>query len=108
MVKSRKCISHITRFITSTGHGAPAIIPVRRLVRSKFLNSGRPKSASDIAGHAIEGGRALRLYRLESSARIEGPIGQDDRSSACQRRHSANYASKAVVHRQRNADTIPL
>jgi hypothetical protein len=28
------CISLTTRFITSTGHGEPAMIPVRSVVRS--------------------------------------------------------------------------
>ena len=34
IVTSCMCISERTRFITSTGHGAPPIIPVRRLDRS--------------------------------------------------------------------------
>ena len=39
MTSSPQCISFNTRFINSTGHGAPLIMPVRRLVRSKGLPS---------------------------------------------------------------------
>jgi hypothetical protein len=34
MVTSVMCISLTTRFITSTGHGDPAMIPVRSVDRS--------------------------------------------------------------------------
>jgi hypothetical protein len=50
MVNSAQRISHITRFMTSTGHGAPAIIPVRRLDKSYDLKSGNPSSAMNMAG----------------------------------------------------------
>ena len=40
----------ITRFISSTGQGAPLIMPVRRLVRSKLLKSGSANSATYMAG----------------------------------------------------------
>jgi len=43
-------ISLITRFITSTGHGDPAITPVRRLDRSKSANPGCASSAMNIVG----------------------------------------------------------
>ena len=34
IVTSSMCISATTRFITSTGHGDPAMIPVRKVPRS--------------------------------------------------------------------------
>jgi hypothetical protein len=40
MVISGQCISLTTRFITSIGHGAPAITPVRNELKSNRLNSG--------------------------------------------------------------------
>ena len=43
-------VSTMTRRITSTGHGEPAMIPVRRLVRSKLAKSGWPSSAMNIVG----------------------------------------------------------
>jgi hypothetical protein len=44
------CISLCTRFMTSTGQGEPAMIPVRRLVRSKLAKSGSFSSAMNIVG----------------------------------------------------------
>ncbi len=43
-------ISPTTRFITSTGHGEPAMIPVRSDDRSYDAKSGRPSSAMNIVG----------------------------------------------------------
>ena len=40
MVISSMCISPMIRFINSAGHGAPAMIPVLRLVRSRSLKPG--------------------------------------------------------------------
>ena len=40
----------MTRFISSTGQGAPLIMPVRRLVKSKLAKSGNANSATYIAG----------------------------------------------------------
>jgi hypothetical protein len=50
MVTSAMPISAITRFITSTGHGEPAITPVRRLDRSWVAKSGSASSAMNIVG----------------------------------------------------------
>ena len=47
---SLACISLTTRFITSTGHGAPAIIPVRSEVRSNSANRGCSSIAIHIVG----------------------------------------------------------
>jgi|GEM_PF-1702367 len=43
-------ISLMTRVITATGHGEPAMMPVRRLARSKVANSGQASSAMNIVG----------------------------------------------------------
>jgi hypothetical protein len=43
-------MSSITRFITSAGHGEPAMIPVRRLVRSYPENPGTSSIAMNIVG----------------------------------------------------------
>ena len=69
------CISVITRLITSTGHGAPAIIPVRRLVRSKSLEFRCRQLRDEHGGHAIKRCGAFRLYRLQRGACIEGAEG---------------------------------
>src|SRR5687767_10218117 len=44
------CISDTTRFITSTGHGDPAITPVRNDDRSKDEKSGWSSIAMNIVG----------------------------------------------------------
>ena len=44
------CIFETTRRIVSIGHGEPAMIPVRRLVRSNSPNSGCSSSAMNIVG----------------------------------------------------------
>ena len=43
-------IRSMTCFITSTGHGEPAMMPVRRLDRSKRPKSGTASSAMNIVG----------------------------------------------------------
>ena len=43
-------IRSMTCFITSTGHGEPAMIPVRRLLRSKRPKSGTASSAMNMVG----------------------------------------------------------
>src|SRR4029450_3843916 len=50
MVTSAMCISAWTFFITSTGHGEPATIPVRRLSRSNSAKRGCSSSAMNIVG----------------------------------------------------------
>ena len=50
MVTSVIPISSTTRFITSTGHGEPAMIPVRSDDRSYEANSAQPSSAMNIVG----------------------------------------------------------
>ena len=43
-------ICELTLFITSTGHGAPAMIPVRSELRSCSEKPGSPSSAMNIVG----------------------------------------------------------
>ena len=50
IVISGQCISVITRFITSTGHGAPAMMPVRRDDKSNARNCGWSSSAMNMVG----------------------------------------------------------
>ena len=44
------CISATTRFITSTGQGEPAMMPVRSEDRSYVAKSGRFSSAMNMVG----------------------------------------------------------
>src|SRR5215218_4522068 len=50
MVTWSMCMSAWTFFITSTGQGAPAMIPVRRLVRSNSPKRGCSSSAMNMVG----------------------------------------------------------
>ena len=50
IVTAPMCMSAITRFITSTGHGEPAMIPVRSEDRSWSAKDGCPSSAMNIVG----------------------------------------------------------
>ena len=50
MVTSRMCMRSITCRITSTGHGDPAMMPVRRPRRAKRGNSGRFSTAMNMVG----------------------------------------------------------
>jgi hypothetical protein len=50
MVTSRMFILSMTRFITSIGQGLPAMMPVRRLDRSKPAKSGWSSWAMNMVG----------------------------------------------------------
>ena len=50
IVTCSMCIRERTWFISSTGQGAPPIIPVRRLERSRRSASGCSSSAMNIVG----------------------------------------------------------
>ena len=50
IVTSSMCIDVRTCLIVSTGQGAPAMIPVRRLVRSNWSKRGSSSTAMNIVG----------------------------------------------------------
>ena len=50
MVISERCISAITRFMVSMGHGEPAMMPVRRRERSNSAKRGWSSSAMNMVG----------------------------------------------------------
>jgi hypothetical protein len=50
MVTSLMPMSETTRFITSTGHGEPAMMPVRRVDRSVLAKLSSASSAMNIVG----------------------------------------------------------
>ena len=70
----RPCASgRCTAFITSTGHGEPAITPVRSDVRSKRLEVAGGELGDEHRGHAVERGAALGLDRLRAPRRGRTP-----------------------------------
>ena len=50
IVTSGMCIVDLTFFMTSTGQGAPAMMPVRRLEKSNSLKRGWSSSPMNIVG----------------------------------------------------------
>ena len=50
MATSRMFMSDWTFFMTSTGQGEPAMMPVRRLLRSNLANSGWSSWAMNMVG----------------------------------------------------------
>ena len=50
IVISGMCISVFTFFITSTGHGEPAMIPVRKVLKSNSLKRACSSSPMNIVG----------------------------------------------------------
>ena len=55
-------------FITSTGHGDPAITPVRSDDRSNAVEVGVAELGDEHRGHAVERGAPLGLDRCEPCA----------------------------------------
>src|SRR5881296_3796713 len=92
MVISGQCISVTTRFITSTGHGAPAIMPVRRDDKSNWLNCGWSSSAMNMVGTPCNA-----VQR-----------GQDHRCAVRHAGEVAQHHAEAVIERHRDAEPIAV
>ena len=71
MVTSDMCMSDTTCFITSIGHGAPAMMPVLSDVRSKRLEIGMAEQRDEHGRHAVEAGASLAGHRLQRRAGVE-------------------------------------
>ena len=65
------CISPATRFITSIGQGAPAMMPVRSEERSRRAKSRMLELGDEHRRHAVERRAALGFDRLEHGAGVE-------------------------------------
>ena len=59
------------RRITSTGHGEPAMTPVRSDDRSKSREAGCAELGDEHRRHAVQRGAPLGLHRLEHVRRVE-------------------------------------
>src|ERR1019366_2756603 len=99
MVISWQCIRSATVRMTSMGQGAPAITPVRRLVRSNCAKSGWTSSAMNMVGHALECGGALAVHGFERGAGVELGGRQDQRGAGHQRHHGADYTPRSEERR---------
>jgi hypothetical protein len=89
----------MTRFITSMGHGLPAMMPVRRLDRSK-RRSPVVELGDEHGRHAVAGGAFLG-HRLQHGQRLEGLGGIDHGRAVGQAAQVAHHHAEAVVERHR-------
>ena len=62
------CIRSTHCFITSTGHGEPAMTPVRSVRQVELVEVGVAELGDEHRRHAVERGAALGLDRLEHGA----------------------------------------
>ena len=89
------CISDPTRFITSTGQGAPAMISVRNEVRSKRANSGWFSSRDEHGRHAVERGNAFGLDGFERRQGIKPRRRQNKRRARDNAREAPRTRSQS-------------
>ena len=102
------CISATTRFITSTGQGEPAMMPVRREDRSYVAKSGRFSSAMNMVGTPYSEVQRSCCDRAQGGRRVEGR-GRDDHAGAVRGgREVAHHHAEAVVEGHRHADPVLL
>ena len=102
------CIRDCTCFITSTGHGDPAMMPVRSDVRSNSANRGWSSWAMNMVGTPYSD--------VQRSAAIVSRVASGSNASAgttmqapwvVQARLPSTIA-EAVVERDRDADAVVL
>ena len=100
------CIFSTTRRITSIGHGDPAMMPVRRLVRSCSANRGWSSMAMNIVGTPYNGRAALGLHRAQDRQRVEALAREDHGGTVRDRSQAPEDHAEAVVERHRDADAV--
>ena len=106
MVTSLMCIVSTTLRMTSTGQGEPAMMPVRKLLRSKRANSGCSSMAMNIVGHAVQAGASLGLHRLQRRHGIES-FGRAHHAGAVgDAGEVAQHHAEAMIIGHRNAQAI--
>ena len=101
-------ISLMTRFITSIGHGAPAMMPVRSEVRSKRAEFGMIEFGDEHGRHAVERRASLLLDGLQRRQRIKAFAGIDHRRAVRHRGEIAHHHAEAMIERHRDADAVVL
>src|SRR4051812_23703115 len=99
-------ISLLTRFITSIGQGAPAMMPVRSDVRSKFENSPWSSSAMNIVGTPYSAVHFSCSDRSQRRERIKPLAGIDHRRAERDGGEVAHDHPEAMIERHRNADAV--
>ena len=97
-----------TRFITSTGHGEPAMIPVRSEPRSNSANARMPELGDEHRGHPVEARAPLLMQAPRRRLGIERLGRIDDRRAAAGAGQVAHHHPEAVVQRHGHAHPVPL
>ncbi len=101
-------ISVLTRFITSIGQGAPAMMPVRSEDRSKRENSGWSSSAMNMVGTPYSVVHFSCAIARQRRQRIKALAGIDHGGAERDRGEVAHHHAEAVIERHRDADAILL
>ncbi len=102
------CIRSITCFITSMGHGAPAMIPVRNESKARLPERRVLELGDEHRRYAVDRCAPMGLNRLQRRFWIERFGRQDDRGAVRHRGEVRHHASEAVVKRHRDTDPICL
>ena len=101
-------ILSITRRITSIGHGAPAMMPVRSDCQVEARKLRMLQFGDEHRRHAIERRALLLLHRRQRHQRIEALAGKDHRCAMRHGREVAHHHAEAVIERHRDAHPVVL
>ena len=93
-------------FITSTGHGEPAITPVRRLDRSNSSKRSCAELGDEHRRHAVQRRAPLGLDRLEHRQRVECVARDHDRGTVGRAPEVADHHAEAVVEGHGDAHPV--
>ena len=96
----------MTRFMTSTGQGAPAMIPGAQRRDVELLELGVIEERDEHRRHAVQGRAAFRLHRFEHRLRIEALSRIDHRGAMRDAGEVPEHHAEAVIERHRNAQAI--
>ena len=108
IVTSSMCICARTWFMTSTGHGAPAMIPVRRLERSNSPMRGCSSSAMNIVGTPYSEVQRSSSTACSVASGSKFAPGTTTQAPWVTHARLAEHHAEAVVERHRRADAVVL
>ena len=97
-----------TRFITSTGHGEPAMIPVRSVRQVEAREVGVRQLGDEHRRYAVQRRAPLGLHGRSVGAGSNPGAGMHDARAVGGRRQVAHHHPEAVVEGHRDADPVGL
>ena len=106
MVSSAKCIRSTTRRMMAMGQGEPAMMPVRRLDRSKPAKCGMIEFGDEHRRYAVKCRAALLDDGLHGRDRIEAAARIDHGGAVGEAREIAHHHAEAMIERHRDADPV--